>query len=158
MPNLVVTEYTQSIAYERDGAPQERLSISVRFTYEAASSGWVRKNFCGRGGPTAVERQAPAVYRSRNVDLIGWYERLHDMYRKMAPQATTDRSHFAGRGAPAPGALFQGRDGGACQRSMYGKGDDVANRRLDAIEDLSLPWGLTMFEAETYRHFLLRQR
>jgi len=33
MPNLVVIEYTQSIAYEENGAPQERLSISVRFTY-----------------------------------------------------------------------------------------------------------------------------
>jgi hypothetical protein len=33
-----------------------------------------------------------------------------------------------------------------CQRSMCGKGDDVANRRLDAIEDVSLPWGLTVFE------------
>jgi hypothetical protein len=45
MPNLVVIEYTQSIAYEQNGAPQERLSISVRFTYEAVSSGWVRENF-----------------------------------------------------------------------------------------------------------------
>jgi hypothetical protein len=52
MPNLVVIEYTQSIAYEQDGAPQERLSISVRFTYEAFSSDWVRENFRGRGGPT----------------------------------------------------------------------------------------------------------
>ena len=52
MPNLVIIEYTQSIAYEEDGAPQARLDISVRFTYEAFSSGWVRENFHGRGGPT----------------------------------------------------------------------------------------------------------
>jgi len=52
MPDLVVIEHTQSIAYAGDGTPQERLSISVRFTYEAFSSGWVKENFGGRGGPT----------------------------------------------------------------------------------------------------------
>ena len=96
MPNLVVIEYTQSIAYEQDGAPQERLSISVRFTYEAVSSGWVREDFGGRGGPTTAERQALAVYRSRNVDPSGWYGRLHEMYRKIDPRATTDRTSLEG--------------------------------------------------------------
>ena len=52
MPDLVAIEHTQSIAYEQDGRPQERLSISVRFTYEAFSSGWVKESFSGRGGPT----------------------------------------------------------------------------------------------------------
>jgi hypothetical protein len=44
------------------------------------------------GSLAAVERQALAVYRSRNVDLIGWYERLHEMYRRMDARATTDRT------------------------------------------------------------------
>jgi hypothetical protein len=48
------------------------------------------------GSLTAVERQALAVYRSRNVDLIGWYERLHEMYRKMDPRTTTDRTSLEG--------------------------------------------------------------
>jgi hypothetical protein len=52
MPDLVVIEHTQSIAYDDNGTPQERLSVSVRFTYEAFSSGWVKENFHGRGGPT----------------------------------------------------------------------------------------------------------
>jgi hypothetical protein len=52
MPDLVGIKHTQSIAYDDDGTPQERLSVSVRFTYEAFSSGWVKENFAGRGGPT----------------------------------------------------------------------------------------------------------
>jgi hypothetical protein len=52
MPDLVVIEHTQPIAYDDNGTPQERLSVSVRFTYEAFSSGWVKENFRGRGGPT----------------------------------------------------------------------------------------------------------
>jgi hypothetical protein len=52
MPDMVVIEHTQSIAYDDAGTPQERLSVSVRFTYEAFSSGWVKENFRGRGGPT----------------------------------------------------------------------------------------------------------
>ncbi|HUT19195.1 MAG TPA: hypothetical protein VM366_08545 [Anaerolineae bacterium] len=48
------------------------------------------------GSLAAVERQALAVYRSRNVDLIGWYERLHEMYRRMDARATTDRTSLEG--------------------------------------------------------------
>jgi hypothetical protein len=52
MPDLVIIEHTQSIAYDDDGTPQERLAVSVRFTYEAFSSGWVKEHFRGQGGPT----------------------------------------------------------------------------------------------------------
>jgi hypothetical protein len=75
MPDLVVIEYTQSIAYEQDGTPQEHLSISVRFTYEAFSSGWVRENFGGRGGPTdflvmtAIANHARPL-RGDDLDLL----------------------------------------------------------------------------------------
>jgi hypothetical protein len=43
------------------------------------------------GSLIAVARQALAVYRSRDVDLTGWYERLHEMYRKaVLPCSETD--------------------------------------------------------------------
>jgi hypothetical protein len=76
-----------------------------------------------------------AVYRSRNVDLIGWYERLHEMYRKMDPRATTDRTSLEG-------VLLRLEPFSRGEMAlMYGKGDEVM-----AIEDVSMPWGLTVFE------------
>jgi hypothetical protein len=52
MSDLVVIEYTRSLAYDGNSQPQEKLVVSVRLTYEAYSSGWIRENFSGRGGPT----------------------------------------------------------------------------------------------------------
>ena len=75
------------------------------------------------------------MYRSRNVDLIGWYERLHEMYRKMDPRATTDRTSLEG-------VLLRLEPFSRGEMALiYGKGDDVM-----AIEDVSMPWGLTVFE------------
>jgi hypothetical protein len=87
------------------------------------------------GALTAVERQALAVYRSRWVDIPGWYDRLRWMYDDLKPSQTVDRTSLEGvllhlepfsRGEMA---------------MMYGRGEDMMT-----IEDVSLPWGMTVFE------------
>lgn len=51
MTELIVIEHRQTIVYD-GGKPREAVSVSVRLTYEAFSTGWVREHFSGRGGPT----------------------------------------------------------------------------------------------------------
>jgi len=86
---------------------------------------------------TAVERQALACHRSREVDIPGWYERLDKMHKALPEKSITDRTSLEGvllrlepfsRGEVA---------------LMYGKvkGDNVMT-----IEDVSMPWGMTIFE------------
>ncbi len=76
-----------------------------------------------------------AVYRSREVDIPAWYDRLHAMYKKMSKGSTTDRTSLEG-------VLLRLEPFSRGEMAlMYGKGDDVT-----AIEDVSMPWGLTVFE------------
>jgi hypothetical protein len=87
------------------------------------------------GALTAVERQALAVYRSRWVDIPGWYDRLRRMYDRLKAGQIVDRTSLEGvllRLEP----LSRGE-----MAMMYGRGEDVMT-----IEDVSLPWGLTVFE------------
>jgi hypothetical protein len=50
MLDLVAIEHTRSIADEDEATAHERPSISVRFTCDTLSSGWVKESFRERGG------------------------------------------------------------------------------------------------------------
>lgn len=92
------------------------------------------------GALTAIERQALAVYRSRRVDIPAWHGRLDEMYRKMDARATTDRTSLEG-------VLLRLEPFSRGEMAlMYGRGDDVSGQGPVTIEDVSLPWGLTVFE------------
>ena len=87
------------------------------------------------GALTAVERQALAVFRSRWVDIPGWYDRLRQIYDGLKPSQNVDRTSLEGvllRLEP----FSRGE-----MAMMYGRGEDVMT-----IEDVSLPWGMTVFE------------
>ena len=77
---------TEHRTLRRSPTPRDRVSRQRWEPVSAPARSLVGMHL---GSLTVVERQALAVYRGRSVDLIGWYERLHEVYLKMDPRATT---------------------------------------------------------------------
>ncbi len=82
----------------------------------------------------AWARQVLAVQRSQAVDLVMLYERLQAQFDKLKP-GTPDHTSMQGLLLRLE-AFTQGQ-----MARMYGKGEGSI-----AIEDFSLPWGLTVLE------------
>jgi hypothetical protein len=85
---------------------------------------------------SADELQALAVHRSKQVDILDWYERLLLLEEELKKQRRSmDLTSLEGIKVRLKPFTY-----GNMAR-MYAKGDDTI-----AIEDVALPWGMCIFE------------
>jgi hypothetical protein len=78
------------------------------------------------------ERQALAVYRSRRASMVDWHKRIEALHQ--SAKNAVDQQALKGVLLRMQGFLEPG------SKRAYGPGDDTL-----ALEDVSLPWGLTVF-------------
>jgi hypothetical protein len=89
----------------------------------------------------SFEQQALAVHRSKQVDMVMWYEELIRMYHALPRRATTDRTSLEGvllRIEPfAEGQM----------ESMYGRGEgSLAVEDLGSLRPRDDAWGISVLE------------
>jgi hypothetical protein len=143
----VLTSFREVFADDRWGVVQE----DEWGVLDAARDEWSlprrpRERLLHLADLEAVERQALAVQRSKQVSLTPWYQRLKKMYDDTPRNAVNDRTSLEG----VLLRLEQFAEGE--MEEMYGQGDASRSEGAVAVEDLGLlgpasdPWGISVLE------------
>lgn len=138
MPDGIVIEYTQSIVYDEEGQPQEKLAVSVRLTCEAFSSGWIRRNFGNH--PYDLLVLAAIACHARPLHT-GDLERLPDL-RYLIRRTDTNLLYSLVTDVELADEL------GIAQRTIFDAIDRLANLGLIRVCDTGRPRVILIAPAE----------